>query len=391
METTEKNKWEAFSQISKKEWLEKIRKDLKGRDIHDLDIKISDLVISPFAHSDDFSEPPCPVKTGKGNWSIGEFFFVQDNDFKTANERILHSLMRGVQSPVICSEAFPNAEHLEILLSDVELDFVALHFSEKAASKNTELFLKTFYDYALSLNKNPEKLIGSVRFEPVEYGPNDINLTLNALIFGKKFLPQFKIICVNARRFFGEADNIVNELTQTLLACNKYFSELTDLGSTPEDIAGRLMISCNIGKNYFMEIAKLRALRILWQHLLSGYMDIKTGKTATQTRNKLTIEVHIQPQQTVDNLHKNKISAATQIMSAVIGGADYICTEIETTSNQNGTEAFNQRILTNVQHLLALESYFDRVADPLAGSYYVETLTHKIAETVWENFKKLSK
>ncbi len=388
METKEKHKWEEFTQVSKKEWLEKIRKDLKGRDLHDLDIKTSDLVISPFAHSDDFSVKPYPIKTGRGNWSVGEFFFIQDNDFKTANRHILHALMRGVQSPVIFSENFPNAKHLEILLSDVELDFVSLHFSGKAAHKNPELFLETFYDYALFMNKNPEKLTGSIRFDPFADRLQEINLTLDALLFGKKHLPQFKIICINACRFFGDADNIVEELTQTLLACNTYFSELTAQGINTKDIADRLMISCKIGKNYFMEIAKLRALRILWQHLLSGYMETKTEKTAGRPKNNLTIEAHIQPQQTIGNPHQNKISASTQIMSAVIGGADYICTDVSTESEQSGTEAFNQRILTNVQHLLALESYFDRVADPLAGSYYVETLTNKIAEKVWENFKK---
>ena len=390
MGAAEKNMWEKFNPTTKLEWLEKIRKDLKGRDIYELDSKISDSVISPFSHADDFSVQPKPTKTGKGNWSVGEIISIT-NDFKSSNKKLLRALIRGVQSPVLEFDVFPDANALEILLSNVELDYIALHFSVKSDTNNLELFLKNFYDYAQSVNKNPDKLNGSIRFEPFDRRLNDINLIVNALAFGKKYLPLFKIISINARPFFSDGENIVEELTQTLLACNSYFSELTVVGVSTQDIADRLIIICSIGKNYFMEIAKLRALRIVWQHLLSGYSELKLEKTPSPLDSKLMIEAVIQPQKTIGIPQKNIIGASTQIMSAVIGGADNICTEVENSLSQIEQDAFNQRILTNIQHLLSLESYFDRVVDPLAGSYYVETLTLKIAETVWENFKNTVK
>ena len=382
MEINEKSMWSGFHPVSKEDWLNKIQKDLKGRDIKELDVLLSNLKISPFAHGDDFLQKPNPVKFGTGNWLIGEELFVQDNQFKPANKILLDALMRGVQSPIIRFDDYPSFENLEILLEGVELDYVSLNFSEKTFNKNPKFFLENFVRYAELLNKNPKTLNGSIYYDPFADGRYERKTTLEALEAGKNYLSLFKIICVNGQRFFRGADSVVEELTHILLACNNYFSKLIQSEITPKEIAQRLIISCSIGTNYFVEIAKLRALRILWQHLLISY--------DTTLIFPAIIEARIQPQQKEDSPHQNKISASSQIMSAVIGGADYICTDMPIINDKNIETVFDQRILTNIQHLLSLESYFDRVSDPLAGSYYIELLTHQIAEASWENFKNLA-
>ncbi len=374
--------WSGFHPVSKEDWLNKIQKDLKGRDIKELDILFSNLKISPFAHADDFLHKPNPVKFGTGNWLISEEIFVQGNQFKLANKILLDALMRGVQSPIIRFDDYASFENLEILLEGVELDYVSLNFSEKTSNKNPKTFLENFARYAESVIKNPKTLNGSIYFDPFTDELYERKTTVEALEIGKNYLPLFKIIRINGQRFFRGADSVVEELTHILFACNNYFSELIPSEVTPKEIAQRLFISCGIGTNYFVEIAKLRALRILWQHLLMSY--------DTTLIFPAIIEARIQPQQKEDSPHQNKISASSQIMSAVIGGADYICTDMPIINDKNIESVFEQRILTNIQHLLSLESYFDRVSDPLAGSYYVEQLTQQIAEAVWENFRNLA-
>ena len=379
MKKNEKSIWSDFNPVSKEDWLNKIQKDLKGRDIKELDVLLSNLKISPFAHADDFLEKPNPVKFGTGSWLIGEEIFVRDNQFSSANKTLLDALMRGVQSPIIRFDDYPSFKNLEILLEGVELDYISVQFSEKTFSKNPKSFLENFVRYAELLNKNPKTLNGSIYFNPFEDGRREQKTTTEALEIGKNYLPLFKVIRINGQRFFRGADNVVEELTHILLACNNYFSKLIPSGALPEEIAQRLLISCGIGTNYFVEIAKIRALRILWQHLLMSY-DATLLFPAV-------IEARIQPQQKEHSPHQNKISASSQIMSAVIGGADYICTDMPIDNDKNIETVFDRRILTNIQHLLSLESYFDRVADPLAGSYYVELLTQQIGKAVWGNFK----
>ncbi len=379
----EKSLWSGFKPSSKKDWINKIEKDLKGQNIEELSVLISELKISPFAHADDFLEKPNPVKIGKGNWYIGEDIFVEENQTALANKNLLDALMRGVQSPILKFNDYASEKNLEILLEGVELDYILPQFAEKTRNKNPKVFLENFVSYSQSINKNPETLQGSLDFDPFATGQHESKTTLAALEFAKQNLPLFKIISVNAQRFFRGADNVVEELTHTLLACNNYFSELKNQDAATQDIGQSLKIVCTVGTNYFVEIAKLRALRILWQHLLNGYEE--------QLILPATIEARIQTQQKDGSPHQNKISASSQIMSAVMGGADYICADVSRLAEESCSIVFNQRILTNIQHLLSLESYFDRVADPLVGSYYLEQLTHKIAETVWENFKYLAK
>ena len=139
---------------------------------------------------------------------------------------------------------------------------------------------------------------------------------------------------------------------------------------TPSNI----QFSIAIGKSYFVEIAKIRALKILWANVLKAY-----GWEATSP----SIEAHLSPSCQSDNPYQNMIAATTQAMSAVLGGVDRL-TILPANAATEKADDFTRRIARNVQHLLKMEAYFDRVIDPAAGSYYIEQLTEQLAKQAWK-------
>lgn len=127
---------------------------------------------------------------------------------------------------------------------------------------------------------------------------------------------------------------------------------------------------------YFPEIAKLRALRILWHNLLDGY-NLKNKPGAL-----IFSEVEENP--AADSPYNNLIISVSKAMSAVLGGADMILIHPFDASLQ-----FSRRITRNIQHILRDEAHFGKVSDPAAGSYYIEKLTDEIAEKAWEIFGQI--
>ncbi|MBK9488574.1 MAG: hypothetical protein IPO07_07135 [Haliscomenobacter sp.] len=128
-----------------------------------------------------------------------------------------------------------------------------------------------------------------------------------------------------------------------------------------------------------MEIAKLRALRLLWQNVLKAY--------GVQT-SALEIAAHFAPASQDEHPNTNLIRAATQAMSAVIGGANQLYVLPSNASLHESPTPFTRRIARNVQHLLRLESHLDKVIDPAAGSYYIEKLTEELAHKAWAIFQQ---
>jgi methylmalonyl-CoA mutase len=139
-----------------------------------------------------------------------------------------------------------------------------------------------------------------------------------------------------------------------------------------------MQFSITIGTKFFIDIAKIRTLKILWGNILSAYgVEPKLPFIVADTHN---VPNTINP-------HTPKIQAATQAMAATIGGINVLTvTPSDAFSGAMDGESsdFNRRIARNVQHLLQAESGFTHVIDPAAGSYFVETLTQQFCETIWK-------
>jgi methylmalonyl-CoA mutase len=332
------------------------------------------LSISPFAHVADLLILPEPLVGNQtsNEWAIGENIAVQTKEEKAANRLALAALMGGVNAPCfIFDKKFPSENQLDALLDGVELNYISTFFKETTENRSPLAFLKNLKNKTEKDGKNPFLLRGGIFYDPFADGRFDVVAATETVRFATENLPKLSVLSVNGERFFNGSTHVVEELLQTLTAGELYLKNLTENGLDAQTISDTLNFRFQIGVSYFVEIAKIRAFKLLWGNVLAAYgvepMPPKVfASTTAQTFGT--------------DPNTNKIRTTTQAMSAVIGGAAMLT--LQPTENTD----FGRRIARNVQHLLGMESYLDKVVDPSAGSYYIETLTTKIAETVWERF-----
>lgn len=381
------NLFSEFAPVSKADWLARIEKDLKGRPISELTWELPPLGIDPFAHADDFSELPESLSHTTSNiWEIGEDIEIINSDFKVANKQALIALMGGANAINFILDNYPFENQLITLIENIELEFISIHFTEKTNGANPLNFLKTLHSTAINQDKNTQILRGSVAYNFSSNEKNNGKETAKLLQWTSQNLPQFKIISINAGQFFKGSENVVEELTETLIDANNCINLLKNKGLDIENINHFIKFNFNIGISYFIEIAKLRAFQLLWANVLDAHsLNISTNSDSKKLAP--TIHAYISPETQVEDVHTNKIRATTQAMSAVLGGVDMLTIAPSDALNAESSD-FSRRIARNVQHLLQMESYLDKVADPAAGSFYIEKLTNQIAETVWQRFQE---
>ncbi|QJD77450.1 methylmalonyl-CoA mutase family protein [Spirosoma rhododendri] len=195
--------------------------------------------------------------------------------------------------------------------------------------------------------------------------------------------PRFRTICASSHVFHNAGATASQELAFLLGNLSDQYDALTDAGLSITELLDRTILSVSVGTGYFLEIAKLRALRVLWFRL-AGCYDLKSVPAPY---------IHAQTSTFYDakaTPNTNLLRSTTEAMAAVIGGADVLTVHpfdaVLTTPS-----AFSERIARNVSVLLKAESYLDKVADPSAGSYYIETLTNELTESAWTLFLELEK
>ncbi len=380
---SEQNLFSEFSTTSKFDWLKKIEKDLKGRPISELTWEIPNISIDPFAHADDFDESYPAITSKAGNeWLICESIDVQDKDFKKANHKALASLMGGANALNFKVSDYPSESQLDVLLENIELGYISIYFNEITENISPLSFLKTFKKVADKKNETSEASIlrGGILYDPFADGRYDVKAVTDVVEWAHVNLPEFKVLTLNASRFFKGSENVVDELTNALVAANIYIKKLQERGLDIAHFSKKIMFRFDIGISYFIEIAKLRAFKLLWGNVLRAY-DLEAEipflwafvSSATQT----------------ENVHTNKIRATTQAMSAVMGGIDVLSID-PSDAVEEKSSGLSYRIARNVQHLLQMESYMGKVADPAAGSYYIEKLTDDLAEVAWSKFQERS-
>lgn len=194
---------------------------------------------------------------------------------------------------------------------------------------------------------------------------------------------HIRIVTVSAGIFSNAGSTIVEELAFALSAGNDYLSRLTDAGVDADTAARKLRFSFSVTSNYFMEIAKFRAARMLWANIVKGYAPAKNCAC------KMMIHARTADwNQTVYDPYVNMLRGTTEAMSATIAGVHSLEVTPFDAAFENPTE-FSKRIARNVELLLKNESHFDQVVDPAGGSYYVENLTQSIAAEAWKLFLEI--
>lgn len=349
-----------FPIVSKAEWLEKIKKDLKGKSPNDFDWRVADgQTVSAFPHLDDLSGAlPHPISEGKNEWQICEAFQV--GDATKTNKMALKALEGGADALRFNCTEVPD---FEALMAGIEPTIISLHLRAKKM-ESPILLLRNFVENA---GGNDAQIAGTFCWQ----GKQPVEI----LEFAEGSLPMFKVLPVHGSAFYEGDEKTVDELRKMTVAANDWFAKLTAEGVKVERIAKQVFITCFIGKNYFLQIAKLRAIRKFWLELQE--------KWGIENPQPAFIFAQFPLLEQSPNANTNLIQATTQAMSAVIGGVDVLTVlPNEKINDEAKPSDFSRRMARNVQHILKLESHFDWVNDPAAGSYFIENLTEKLLESM---------
>jgi methylmalonyl-CoA mutase len=201
---------------------------------------------------------------------------------------------------------------------------------------------------------------------------------------GKDLLPSLKVINVNGHYFNSAGATIAQELGFSLASGAEYLTIATNAEIPVDDVAERMMFSFGIGSNYFLEIARLRAARLLWAKIVEQY------KPADE--KSLQMHIHCNTSawnKTLFDPYVNLLRTTTEAMSSIIGGTQSLNILPFDTFYKDSDE-FSNRLARNQQIILKEEVYLDKVVDPSAGSYYIENLTQLIADAAWKIFMQIA-
>ncbi|WP_149755842.1 methylmalonyl-CoA mutase [Roseivivax sediminis] len=190
-------------------------------------------------------------------------------------------------------------------------------------------------------------------------------------------MPRFNSISISGYHMQEAGANLVQELAYTLADGKEYVEAAVARGMDIDKFAGRLSFFFAIGKNFFMEAAKLRAARMLWHRIMTD-LGAKNPRSKMLRTHCQTSGVSLSEQDPYNNV----IRTAYEAMSAVLGGTQSLHTNALDEAMALPTD-FSARIARNTQLILQEETGVTKVVDPLAGSYYVEKLTHDLAEKAW--------
>lgn len=386
-----------FPAVTTQEWMDKIMVDLKGADYEKkLVWKTNEgFKVKPFYRREDLEGLktteglPGQYPYIRGNKKDDNTWFVRqdirvDNPAE-ANAKALDLLNKGIDSLGFHIKAKDlNADYIRTLLKDICCECVELNF--KTCQRHTVELAKLLTEYFKEKGYNPEKLQGSLDFDPIsrmmKKGKNVSGLIANAkeLVEVMAPYPKFRCIAVNSLALNNAGAYIYQELGYALAWGNEYLSRLTEAGVSADLAAKKIKFNFGISSNYFMEIAKFRAARMLWADIVNEYHP------ACQCACQMAVHAETSSfNLTLFDAHVNLLRTQTEAMSAAIAGVDSITVTPFDKAYETPND-FSERIARNQQLLLKEESHLNRIVDPAAGSYYIENLTVSIAKQAWDLF-----
>ena len=400
MSNTKEKLFSEFQAPTKQEWLDKIGVDLKGADFQKrLVWKTPEgFSVQPFYQRDDVEKLSTPYSMP------GEFPFVRGNkkndntwyirqeieagDAKAANAKALDILNKGIDS---LSFTIPgdcvSAEFVETLLKDIYCDCVELNFN--TCKRHSAELAEILVAYFEKKGYDKEKIVGSIDWDPmdkilqgkpVDHIMEVMNTYAVPLVNTLKDYPNFRCITVNAVNLSNKGAYCMQELGYALAWGNEYMQQLTDAGVDATLAAKKIKFNMGISENYFMEIAKFRAGRMLWAEIVKQY-EPKCDCACQMIVNAITTEYNM----TIFDAHVNLLRSQTETMSAALAGVHSIVVTPFDAAYEKPDD-FSERIARNQQLLLKEECHFNTVVDPSAGSYYIETLTESLAKEAWKEF-----
>lgn len=369
--------FDEFEGVSAKQWKQKIQFDLKGADYNETLVwqSLDGIHVKPFYHKDDFESSFSPIPGQPSQWNIGQSIFIDQPEI--ANKLALDAIHRGATAVYFSTKAAIDsvselAFEYEKVFQDFPFGSVSIYFNFQ--------FLKLEFIEKLSTYLSEKNATVFYNLDPLgnlartgnwfRNQKNDSEL-LEKLI---RTNPTNAILSVDTTLYENAGANKVQQLAYALAHANEYLSAL--------DLAQQIVtFEVSVGTNYFFEIAKIRALRKLYEVLATEYNanPICHIVARPSKRNKTLYDYNL-----------NMLRTTTECMSAIVGGANTIC-NLPYDGLYHKSNEFGERIARNQLLILKSESYLDMVTNASDGSYYIESLTEELAQKALELFKDIEK
>ena len=397
MDNNSKKLFQEFVAPTTQEWLDKIQVDLKGADFQKRMVWRTNegFNVQPFYRREDVEKLQTPDSLPgefpfvRGNKKLDNEWYVRQNitanSAAEANAKALDVLNKGVTS---LGFAIPKTElseeYVDTLLNNIVCDCVELNFVTcKRCSLKLAEILVAYFD---KKGYNKENIVASIDWDPIEktvMKGKDVDFLWEyapKLIETVKDYPNFRVISVNSVSLNNSGAYIVQELGYSLAWGAEYIQQLVDAGVEPTLAAKKIKFNMGISENYFMEIAKFRAARMLWAEIVKQY-EPKCDCACKMIVNAETSSYNM----TVFDAYVNMLRTQTESMSAALAGVHSIVITPFDAAYETPNE-FSERIARNQQLLLKEECHFSTVVDPSAGSSYIEELTSSLAKEAWKIF-----
>lgn len=388
-----------FPPVTTEEWMAKITADLKGADFNKKLVWRTNegFNVQPFYRLEDLEN----LSTLKNSYP-GEFPYIRgtrnNNDWRIRqeiqgkswvemNHQAIHAIDRGVDSVLFNLHHEAGVDTFEKLLKGIDIKKIEINI--KCCPAKAVEVAGLLVEYILA-HKAQEEFRGSIDFNPfrrlLRHGSEfkkDVVEEAKALLKAVKPVKNLRCLAVDSDMFCNCGAFITQELGYALAWGAEWLTMLTEAGLSVDEVACRIKFNMGISSNYFMEIAKFRAGRMLWAEIVKAYnpeCDCACKMLVNATTSRFNTTIY--------DAHVNLLRSTTETMSAAIAGVDSIETLPFDLCFKTPDE-FSERIARNQQLLLRDESHLNKVVDPSGGSYYIEVLTASIAKRAWEEFNAI--
>ncbi len=280
--------------------------------------------------------------------------------------------------------AIDSVEDMKILFDGIPLDKISVSMTMNGAVIPV---LASFIVAGEEQGHKPVQLSGTIQNDILKefmvrntyvYPPEpSMRIVADIIEYTAKHMPKFNSVSISGYHMQEAGANLVQELAYTLADGREYVRAALARGLNVDQFAGRLSFFFAIGMNFFMEVAKLRAARLLWHRIMTEFSPTNPKSLMLRTHCQ-TSGVSLQEQDPYNNV----VRTAYEALAAVLGGTQSLHTNALDEAIALPSD-FSARIARNTQLILQEETGITQVVDPLAGSYYVETLTQQIATAAW--------
>ena len=367
-----------FNEVSSKEWKQKIQIDLKGADYNDTLIwkNIEGIDVKPFYHQDDLTTKTSSSPGHPNYWNITQEIFIDDETI--ANHLIIDAINRGAEAVILTSE---KEFDIATVFKSFPFESSSIYFNLKFLSEEfySKLF-QFFSDKKATYYFNIDIIGNLARTGNWYYNLREDHSILSAII-QKNYTKN--TLSIDGTLFQNAGANMVQQLAYCLAQANEYLNHFQNVipteQSDEESQQLNITFKLSTGTNYFFEIAKIRSLRKLYAILANEY-GVSTDChiiTTPSKRNKTLYDYNV-----------NLLRTTTENMSAILGGADSVCS-LAYDSIYHKSNEFGERIARNQLLILKEESYFKASDNPSEGSYYIESITNQLSEKALQLFKNI--